>query len=256
MKVIIGCPIYQRAWILPDWFAAIEKQDWDLKDIGFVFELGPKDPATHKALFSWHQKHPEVFCFDIKIRDDVKHHTHPENRRIWGWDKYTKMAELRNGLLDRVNCISPDRYFSLDSDILLENPNTISTLVKLTETYPAVSTLAYMTPRDTRYPSVMSWVKEVGGNARRTQYPIGELFKSDVIMASKMMSKPVFENVRYGWHPKGEDVRWSAECSKAGFDLYCASYLYTPHIMHKWMLPEYRYGGDPRSLGKTNINCV
>lgn len=261
MKVIIGSPIYMREWILPEWFKAIENQDWPLSDLGFVFELGPKDEKTHKLLYEWHAAHPEVFCFDTKIREDQKHEKHPDTHHPWTKTKYHKMVALRNGLLERVRCYEPDRYFSLDSDILLEDPKTISTLVSLTEHYDAVGTLSYMTPRDTNYPSAMTWVREHDGYlfGRRANYPIGELFKADVIMASKMMSKPVYEDVNYMWHPKGEDLGWSMRCQDKGYELYCASYLYTPHIMHKWMLPEYRFGGDPRkpkSLGKTNISCV
>jgi len=249
VKVLIGCPVYKREWILPDWFAAIENQNYDLSDLGFIFELGPNDKATHNALFEWHAKHPEVFCFDVREDGGEKHDHHPEDKRIWNWAKYHKMVNFRNSLLERVNCINPDRYFSLDSDILLRDPNTISTLVELTHTRDAVSTLAYMTPRGTAFPSIMSWVNEVGGNARRDPngYDIGSVIQADIIMASKMMTPQVFKSVRYEWHPKGEDLGWSAECTRHGFKLYCATNLYTPHIMHKWMLNEYKREGDPRA---------
>ena len=248
MRIIIGGPTYQRDWILTDWFAAIEKQTFPLSDIGFVFELGPNDDKTHEALFSWHANHPEVFCFDVEIERNQSHITHKENERVWTHNRYKMMAQLRNSVLERVTCINPDRFFSLDSDILLEDPNTISRLVELTETRDAVSTLAYMKPTDTCYPNLMSWVSSPGGNARRiySNYSLGEVFQSDIIMASKMMTRQVFQNVRYRFHRKGEDLGWSYECHKQGYKLYCASDLYTPHIMHKWMLPWYYMFGDIR----------
>jgi hypothetical protein len=78
------------------------------------------------------------------------------------------------------------------------------------------------------------------------EYKIGETFKSDIIMAAVMMNPDVYSNVRYIWHPQGEDLGWSGECTRAGYDLYCVSDLYVPHIMHKWMLDDYMTIGDQR----------
>lgn len=245
-KVLIGCPIFKRAWILPDWFEVIKQQKYPLKDIGFIFELGPNDEETYQALFAWHKDNPEVFCFDVLVKEDENHEHHPEGRRVWGWNKYHKMVRLRNSILDRVNCIDPDRYFSLDSDVLLEDPNTISELVNLTEKLPAVSPLMYMSPHTAEHPNVMSWVLSIGGKARRQtgKYPLGSIFQADIIMAAVMMSKPVFQLARYRFHKQGEDLGWSADCAHKGFTLYSASHIYTPHIMHEWMLQEWKNGND------------
>ena len=50
MKLIIGCPIYKRDWILPIWFASLERQSFPLNKIGFIFETSPEDEATVKML--------------------------------------------------------------------------------------------------------------------------------------------------------------------------------------------------------------
>ena len=50
MKLIIGCPIYKRDWILSQWIRCILKQSLDISNIGFVFETAPDDIATTKAL--------------------------------------------------------------------------------------------------------------------------------------------------------------------------------------------------------------
>lgn len=255
MKVLIGCPVYDRAWILPSWFEAIENQSIPLSDLGFIFELGPNDDETHDSLWNWQQTHPEVAVFDAVIREDVVHRAHPEGKRIWHGSDYEKMCILRNHLLDRATCLSPDRYLSLDCDLILEDPQSIEYLYNLTETRDAVSPLMYMFQTDMNFPSVMSWVESPGGPAKRTldQYPMGTLFKADIIMAGVMMSEKVYKNARYQWHKQGEDLGWSANCAKHGFDLYCASNLYVPHIMHRWFLDEYKQNGDPRG---ENILCT
>jgi hypothetical protein len=66
-------------------------------------------------------------------------------------------------------------------------------------------------------------------------------------MAAKMMSKEIYNNVNYKFHSQGEDLGWCGEAHKNGYkNLYSASYIYAPHIMHPQMLGAYLKSGDPR----------
>lgn len=248
--LLIGCPVYKREWILPYWFACIEKQTYGIDNIGFIFELAKDDKETFDLLIKWKKVHPKVNIFDLEIRDDLSHHAHEEGSRRWTFSKYENMVSMRNSLLDKAKKIQPDFYYSLDSDILLTNPNTIDLLMShiISGKADAVNTLMYMTPFGTQYPSVMSWHESGGEKAyRETQYPIGDFFKADIIMAGKMMSKEVYNNSRYKFHPQGEDLGWSADCKDKGYNLYCASYIYTPHIMGREELKKFLSQGDERN---------
>jgi len=134
------------------------------------------------------------------------------------------MVNLRNILIQKVREYNPDYFFSLDSDILIKNPATIELLIAhLKEGADAVSPLMYMTPVGTAYPSVMKWIDQPGGRAHRDlEFPIGTYFKSDVIMAAKMMSRDVYHNIDYAVHQQGEDLGWSGACAETGFNLYSA----------------------------------
>lgn len=250
MKILIGLPVYKRAWILPKWLEYIERQTVPLEDLGFIFELGPDDEETHNVLWEWQAAHPSVSAFDGLIREDINHETHMENGRHWKGYQYWRMVDLRNSLLDRAIALQPERFFSLDSDILLENPSTLEELYNRTATNDAVSPLTYMDPRSIKHPSVMSWIG--GWRAKRLldNYPIGTMFKADIIMAAVMMSKPVYETVRYRWHKQGEDLGWSADARVNKFDLWCASDIYGAHIMHEKDLDPYLRNGDSRSTNK------
>jgi len=249
-KLLISCPVYKRDWILKAWFSCIENQTFPLSDIGFIFELGEDDDETHQILFDWHSSHPEVGLFDARINNKEKHYEHPVGHRAWSYTKYYAMIEFRNNLLELASCYNPEKYFSLDSDILLENPNTIQALWDLTDRrdIDAVSPLMYMTPKGKGFPSVMSWSNNSNrANRYLDRYPIGELFESDVIMAAKMMSKSVYKNVRYVFHPQGEDLGWSRECKRLGYRLWSASNIYAPHIMSKADFASYEELGDSRT---------
>lgn len=248
MKLLIGCPIYKRDWILNHWIRCVKKQSINGFDVGFVFEVGPDDTSTLAILEAWKKYDKTVPHFDIVVRKDIPHYQHEPNSRLWTISKYENMVNLRNSLLTKVREISPDFYFSLDSDILLENPNTLELLIAhIKEGADAVNPLMFMTPMGDMYPSVMTWLRD-GTNAatRSTRYPIGSYFPADVIMAAKMMSKPVYENVDYTVHRQGEDVGWSWNCREADYKLFCASYIYAPHIMSQEYYTKYLQVGDNR----------
>lgn len=250
-KILIGAPIYDRDWIISHWFDAIKNQNgFTLSDIGFIFEAAPNDDKTHELLFDWHSKHPQVACFDVSINTTQRHTKHRNDHRGWTKDRYHDMVAFRNNLLDRAIAYGFDRYFSLDTDILLEDKSTLEQLYEFTVEPVAASPLMFMSKNSRQHPSTMTWSNGPDSPARRLQYPLGERFKTDVIMAAKMMSKPIYQNVRYVWHPQGEDLGWSSNCAKQGYSLYCLSDIYAPHIMGRDMLKRYLVTGDSRKIKK------
>lgn len=259
MDLIIGCPIYKRSWIFPYWISCIEAQGINKSKIGFIFEASPDDEGTLSMLHRYRDANPEISLFDINIREDLAHHEHAENSRMWTLSKYENMVSMRNSLLSKVREIGPKYYYSLDSDVLLANPNTINLLISHIQSgADAVNTLMFMTPIGTMYPSVMNWLENGSGLAyRKEQYPLGTYFKSDIIMAAKMMSENVYRNVDYKIHSQGEDIGWCDNAKKLGYNFYCASYIYTPHVMGKMMLDTLLKDGDSRaqlSMGQNQLD--
>lgn len=248
-SILIAAPIYQRAWILEQWIDAIEKQDYPKDQLGFMFELGPDDDETHQILFNWQAKHPEFKCFDAQICDNAQHHSHPDGLRIWDSEKYLNMVTFRNNLLERATAKSDefDYYFSLDSDIMLRDPQTLNKLVAYASDpkHHVISPLMYMTPFDVGFPSGMTWIDYPGGRASRqlAQYKVGEFFKIDIVMAAVFMQKEVYTKVRYALHRQGEDLGFAAELNRHGFDSYAAWDIYCPHIMNTIMLETYIVNG-------------
>lgn len=248
MKLLIGCPIYKRSWILDHWIRCIVTQSLDMSDIGFIFEASPDDTETLNKLEAWKNFDKRIPYFEINLRKDLPHFEHQDNGRQWTISKYANMVSLRNSLLSKARELDPDYYFSLDSDILLTNSNTLELLIAhIKEGADAVNPLMFMTPIGDKFPSVMSWRLDNPEKATRLEsYPLGRFFQSDVIMAAKMMSKKVYKNIDYEIHLQGEDVGWSYNCKKAGYELYCASYIYAPHIMSPLMYQDFLKNGDTR----------
>ena len=240
--------MYKRCWILPHWIRCLINQSVNFKEIGFVFEVSPEDEETISSLEAWKRFDKNIPYFEIKIRNDIPHFEHEDNSRQWSISKYVNMVSLRNSLLQTVRDVQPDYYFSLDSDILLTNPNTIELLIAHVKSgADAVNPLMFMTPFGSMYPSTMKWRTDVPTKAyRKEEEKLGTYFESDVIMAAKMMSKDVYNNVNYAVHEQGEDVGWSLACKEQGFKLYCASYIYAPHIMSESFYQSFLVNGDDR----------
>lgn len=249
MDLVIGCPIYKRNWIFPYWISCIQNQGINMSKVGFIFEASPDDEATLTMLNRYRDHNTDIAYFNINIREDLIHHEHEENSRMWTISKYENMVSMRNSLLNQVRELSPKYYYSLDSDVLVIDPNTINNLISHIQSgADAVNTLMFMTPIGTMYPSVMNWVEDGSGVAyRKESYPLGTYFKSDVIMAAKMMSEKVYKTVDYKLHQQGEDLGWCENAKLLNYNLYCASYIYTPHIMGRNMLDAFLKSGDQRS---------
>lgn len=246
--ILVTAPVYDRSWILPTWFSYLENQDF-AGELGFSFECGPDDHTTMQCLLDFQSKHPELRCFDIRINSKEQHRTHPEGFRTWRKEHYTSMANFRNNLLNRATAIQPDRVFSLDTDILLEDPSTISQLYELTnrEDIDVVSPLLFMMPDNIHFPNVMTWNSQLKGY-RKTSYPLGKLFQADIIMAAVMMKKSVYTNVRYDWHFQGEDLGFAANLKNKNYKSYIASYIYADHVMSRSDLEKRKTEIDPRKL--------
>ncbi len=278
-RILISGPIYKRAWILEHWLKCIEDQSIPLRNIGFQFEFGPDDDATQDLLWEFHEAHPECFIFDGQIDITNLHATHEEGVRSWAQDEYLRMVSFRNNLLDRAQqkLDSFDYYFSLDSDVLIYNPDTLETLAAHNK--DVISPLMYMTPpaldeslpdevklvKDEEYPNAMDWLYEPsptnGGSGRRTPRRINPnditipysqremktgLHKVAVPMAAIMMSPEVVNTVKYVWHPQGEDIGFATQLHKHKYDAYLDFDLDVAHIMHRWQLNHYLAEGDRR----------
>lgn len=195
-------------------------------------------------LEDWSNDHPEFLCFEGDIQQTISHQAHPEGLRYWNEVRYETMARMRNNLLEKATNKQNefDYYFSLDSDILLKDINTINKLIDYAELYKdtVVSPLMYMTPDSEMYPSMMSWKanEPPGTRAERRldEYPIGQPFFVDVVMAAVFMPKEIFTNVRYRSHRQGEDLGFAARLAEQGYRSLAASDIYAPHIMHKNMI--------------------
>lgn len=229
-SVLIGAPVFQRAWCLPAWFDHVEKACVEA-DVApqFVF-VGDaeRDPDTWAVIAE---------RADQLMRVYVTEETRTADVRDWALaPRFHRMVELRNALLDEVRAIGPEWFLSLDSDILL-HPQALVNLLESVERFDAVGGRAYMSP-GTACPSYGSLV--YAGGLHRPDFT--GVAAVDVIMAVKLMT-PLAYAVDYEWHHLGEDIGWSVACRRVGLTLGFDGRVAQKHLMDREALNRL----DPRA---------
>lgn len=231
MDLLIGCPVYKRAWIIEPY---LEYADKAARVAGYqpkYFFIGSEwdQDDTFPLIKSWCVSNGRDLYLEQFDQDDNEVCPHG-----WGEERYRFMVELRNAMLSYVRKLKPKLFLSLDSDILL-HPDAIKNAVDGVGRFDAIGMKVYLSP-GTECPSYATFVT---GSLHRTDF---EGFAPvDVIMAAKLMT-PAAYAVDYAFHHLGEDAGWAVQCRehavKLGFDGRVAS----KHVME----PEQLYRFDHR----------
>lgn len=224
MKLIVGAPVRDRAWILPYWFEhlrATVEHAVHISECEVVLVGSQHDPSRHCAL-----KLAHGYGVDLYWHEPESDHAGPY-RREWSMERYEMMAALRNELLAQVRTREPDLFWSLDTDILAAE-NTLLSAMQHLEDFDAIGTKLYMTPQGRYAPSY--GMLPPGGGLRRDDAEC--VLKVDMIMASKLMTPRAYA-VDYVAHRQGEDAGWSIAARDAGCKLRWDGTTTSKHVMRR-----------------------
>lgn len=235
MKLLIGCPISRRDWIILDWRVAVEKAvaRAGITDFAYLFVANPMDLTVDVIQDGF----PAEQLSWVWVEDDDRERSWDDERfRDWGPSRLQYMVDLRNKLLGAVRTKSPELFLSLDSDVLL-HPEALAGMIEGISTYHAVGARCYMTVGDTNFPS---YAMHSNGTFVRKDFDYGPT-PVDVIMAVKLMT-PLAYGIDYQYHAYGEDAGWGLACKEAGLKLAWDGRYISKHVMTKDRL----YAADRR----------
>lgn len=232
--LVIGAPVHERAWVLPDWLHHLSIQDLPWERVVLLLNYGHSNDGTLEVLRQAEQMLP----WTVEVLHDAGD-DHVAERR-WNYPRYEVMARLRNGLLERVRELKPSFYLSLDTDILLPK-NGIADLLNDFDgaKFDAVSPLLYMTPTSKGYPNAMDLTSGV-----RPKLMHDFTMRVDVCFAAVMMRPSLYLNVDYRAHSRGEDIGWGENARDAGMVMGLNPRVQCKHVMNREMLtaPDERIG--------------
>lgn len=243
-KVIIGCPIQNREWALPQYLGGIVNQTFPKKQTVLYFYANNCTDGTAEALRkfarAYSDKYAGIYIDEAKI---YKGRQDPQDRNKKR--DYTLFAVARNGFLKNVKTImnvlqGATHLFSVDSDVVLP-PKALDTL--LSEEKDMISLLLY---NGTAY-GLVPGADEIGvdfyniaagPDENNNFYPIpgGEVkangkAKVSVTGACVLMTSEVINcGAMYQPHPQGEDIPFCIEVIKQGYEIWCKSEPSPQHL--------------------------
>jgi hypothetical protein len=135
--VLIHVPISNRAWALPSFWRGLSTQvlPGDLRSRTTVlFDLNDSQDATGELLRVL-SKSAHGFETVLVRETETGHIALPDHR--WSPERLARMTRLRNGALHELRLRGKRWLFSIDSDVVLTEPDTLAHLLSLDVTIVA-----------------------------------------------------------------------------------------------------------------------
>lgn len=233
MKLLVGCPIRAREWVLPLWVSHVEDACARVDiEPEYAFVIDTHDLAAEAVLRELCLRRGRVIHV-LHVNEDGDR----VDNRVWNESRYHHMVFLRNHLLAVVRHLEPDHFLSLDSDILIHEL-ALPNLYETAQSFDAVGGKLYMTSMGTIAPSYANLINSAG--LMRPDFD--GIMAVDAIMAMKLMS-PAAYAVDYRFHFMGEDIGWSLAVRAKGLRLGWDGRICSKHVM------------DPAELIPVDVRC-
>lgn len=224
-RVLIGCPVRDREWILPRYLQCLSDLDYPQNQIEYAFIVNDSTDNTLRILQEF--AHRSSSPVHITVKDMANRHS--SSRGAYNIDN---LAILRNSLLKIFLSTKSSHLFSVDSDILV-TPDSLKELIKLD--LPVVSFLV----RNDQHLGELGYynISQLqGGHYRPIQdFPRNSLIPVDCTGAGYLIQRWVIEEkgVRYHPHRQGEDIGFCEEARAKGIGIWCHTGLEGTHVMLK-----------------------
>ncbi|WP_242938968.1 glycosyltransferase [Thermosyntropha lipolytica] len=220
---MIGCPVRNRAWILPRYLKALEAMDYPLEAREYCFIVNNSLDSTEDILrqFAMYARAPvKIVLVDFD---------HPGGDKR-GEYSFRRLAYLRNLLLNQFMLSACSYLFSVDSDIIVP-PHALSALIS-----HACDIVSALVPngelRGGKTVFNILRKEENGGYVHITDFPRDKIQAVDVTGAAYLIHKRVIEKgVRYSDLYGAEDIGFCEEARRLGFTIFCDPRVECEHVM-------------------------
>ncbi|MGH3415437.1 MAG: hypothetical protein ACRDSS_03120 [Actinocrinis sp.] len=230
-------PVADRAWALPTWFAYLAEQTVTPDALAFVHSGQVGDP-TWRALETGAQT--AGLSAPIILHDPARPHARHDNER------FRTLARLRNLALDAAASVRADLVLSLDTDVMLSDPQTIERLSDLVADgrCDIAAPVAFLHPgappgwhpgQTPCWAYNFGWLADSPAPVRQwlrrpsvDKIDWGAVVDADVPMAA-WVAGPRAAACRYEWHESGEDVAFARSLRARGCRFQVDTSLYAWH---------------------------
>ncbi len=210
-RIVIGCPIKNRGWILPEYLKALEAIDYHNKEY-----LMYENDSTDDTLIQL-RNHKSASIYNLY---SAWPSTTPGSERTeYGKNEYAHLANVRNRFLELFLDTKGDYLLSIDSDIIV-HANIINELLPYADSKTIVGAAVCNLPNqkiDGR--TACNFMVEYGNVFVHPQgYAPKGLYNAGVIGACYMIPRKAIEDgIRYGPDRQGEDIFWCRQAKVKGY---------------------------------------
>lgn len=228
--VTIGCPVRDRAWILPEYLEALLNIDYPKELISWKFVLNDSTDESEGILTGFFLQHGDEYDWRVEIIR--ANQNAPEDKRVIGTRDiiYRTLARVRNIF---ISDIETDYLFSVDSDIIVPKDSLKNLAGAEKDIIAGViwndglfnSALDY----PYRIPNLL--YRDHGRIKHLREYPRDRVFEIDITGAVYLLSKKVCQNIKYGYHPLGEDIYFCNMARDKGYRIWVDPSVFCDHRM-------------------------
>lgn len=263
-KIAIGCPVRNRAWVLPEYLQALDKIDYENKM--YLFLENDSEDETMPVLADFYYADMDKY---VKAgADQAERCNHYDRVRVeqlstgaemwnhgdYAHEQYANLARVRNHFLDMFLRTDADFLLSVDSDVIVP-PDIVARLLRHMEgdreiVYEAGMPVNRVSHKQYIVGAAISNVDgrelngSVAGNfqvctggssyAHHSSYPMHGIFEVDLIGAVYLIPRSVIEaGARYAPHPTGEDAPFCEAARRLGYRLLVDMDVRCEHRMVK-----------------------
>jgi hypothetical protein len=223
-EVMIASPVRNRAWILPEFLAALDGIDYPPERLRYYFLLNDSVDCSGDILRAWAAGRPNAAVEQV-------------DRGVAGWNRYTlphydygNLAWLRNRILDRFLASGASHLFTVDSDVLVP-PHALRALLAADKDVIA-GVIANLPGLTVEQSPVHNFLFRAGDLYRHQATVPDGPFEVDLTGAVILIRRAVpAAGVRYEARPWGEDVGFCEQAKAHGFRLWCHGGVRCRHRM-------------------------
>ena len=224
-KVMIGCPLRNRAWVLPRYLDCLEKLDKSQCQVQYNFIINDCNDHTPQILAEFARRQPGI------VRIIEKNYDSPGGYRR-GQYNFERLAQLRNLLLKAFLESDCNYLFSLDSDILVPAVTLTQLLADNCDLVSALVCNGYEIGDSGIY-NILKRNSD-GSYIHMRNFPRDRVFPVDCTGAAYLIKRAVIAaGVGYSGHRGGEDIAFCEDAASRGFGIFCDGRVECSHLMQE-----------------------
>ncbi len=225
-KVLIGCPVRNRAWILPRYLQALKNLDYNHFNLEYCFVVNDCTDNTLEILKDFRREVPSrVRIIICNLQDNTGHQR--------GYYSFFHLAVLRNILLEEFLKTECAYLLSVDSDIIIPE----HTLKCLKNTNCEIVSALVCNGHEIGDLSVYNILnrKPNGRYEHIRNFPLNEVFEVDCTGAAYLVKREIIEKyqVRYSASRGSEDIGFCENAKAKGRKIFCNPQVETYHVMRE-----------------------